>query len=306
MDHKTYLFFDCECANCFDGIGKICSLGYVLADDELNIIEQEDLVMNPECDFDWYLFSPKNKCQLAYSKDYFRANPNFAAYYKKIKKLFTNGNTYVGGFAVSNDVGFVNSACDRYYMDYILYRAFDVENLAEKVFGCKKKLFEWAEFLECDTSILTSHKSVDDAVATLMVFKKICEKLQKTPEEVLKENKDFFVTTEEVAQAAEERQYKKEMTAKIKAYYNKHSPNPIRKKYQGQKFELNKKVFSDLDRALNIAKRIYDGGGVIVERLKGAGNVVFLDDSIEPEKREAMEKKGLKIVLAEDIEKINV
>ena len=40
MDHKTYLFFDCECANCFDGIGKICSLGYVLADDELNIIEE--------------------------------------------------------------------------------------------------------------------------------------------------------------------------------------------------------------------------------------------------------------------------
>ena len=191
-------------------------------------------------------------------------------------------------------------------MDYILYRAFDVENLAEKVFGCKKKLFEWAEFLECDTSILTSHKSVDDAVVTLMVFKKICEKLQKSPEEVLKENKDFFVNTEEVAQAAEERQYKKEMTAKIKAYYNKHSPNPIRKKYQGQKFELNKKVFSDLDRALNIAKRIYDGGGVIMERLKGAGNVVFLDDSIEPEKKASMEKKGLKIVLAEDIEKINV
>ena len=39
MEHKTFLFFDCECANCFDGIGKICSLGYVLADDELNVIE---------------------------------------------------------------------------------------------------------------------------------------------------------------------------------------------------------------------------------------------------------------------------
>ena len=38
MNHTSYLFFDCECANCFDGIGKICSLGYVLADDELNII----------------------------------------------------------------------------------------------------------------------------------------------------------------------------------------------------------------------------------------------------------------------------
>lgn len=304
MDHKTYLFFDCECANCFDGIGKICSLGYVLADDELNIIEQEDLVMNPETEFDWYLFSPKNKCQLAYSKDYFRANPSFPSYYKRIKKLFTNGNTYVGGFAVANDVGFLNSACERYYQEYILYRAFDVENLAAKVYGKKMKLFEWAEFLECDTSLLSSHKSVDDAVATLLIFKKICEKLEKTPEEVLKENKELFVTTEEVAQQAEERQYKKEMTAKIKNYYNKRSPNPIRQSYKGQKFELNKKVFSDLDRALNIAKRIYDGGGMIVERLKGPGNVVFLDNEIDHEKKASMEKKGLKIVFAEDIEKI--
>lgn len=306
MDHKTYLFFDCECANCFDGIGKICSLGYVLTDDELNVLEQEDIVMNPETDFDWYLFSPKNKCQLAYSKDYFRAKPNFPSYYKRIRKMFTNGNTYVAGFAVGNDVGFVNSACERYYQDYIQYRAFDVENLAEKVYGTKKKLFEWAEFLECDISLLSSHKSVDDAMATMLVFKKICEKLQKGPEEVLKEYKEFFVTTEQIAEQAEERRYKKEMTAKIKAYYNKHSPNPIRKTYQGQKFELNKKVFSDLERALNIAKRIYDGGGVIMERLKDKGNIVFLDDDLEPEKRAAIEKKGLHIVMAEDIEKINV
>ena len=59
MNHKTFVFFDCECANTFDGVGKICSLGYVIADDELNIIESEDVVMNPECEFDWYLFSGK-------------------------------------------------------------------------------------------------------------------------------------------------------------------------------------------------------------------------------------------------------
>lgn len=306
MDHKTFLFFDCECANCFDGIGKICSLGYVLTDDEFNILEQEDLVMNPETEFDWYLFSPKNSCQLAYSKDYFRAKPPFSAYYKRIKKLFTNGNTYVGGFAVANDVGFLNSACERYYEEYIQYRAFDVCHLAEKVYGQKKKLFEWVQFLECDSSDLSKHKSVDDAVATMLVFKKICEKLEKAPEEVLKENKDFFVTTEEVAEIAQERQYKKEMMAKIKNYYNRRSPNPIRKIYQGQRFELNKKIFVDLERAFNITKRIYEGGGIIVERLKGPGNIVFLNNELGAERKAIFDKKGLKIVFAEDIEKLNV
>ena len=82
MNHKSFVFFDCECANVFDGVGKICSLGYVICDDDLTIIESEDVVMNPECDFDWYLFSGKGECKLAYSKDYFRSKPNFEAYYK--------------------------------------------------------------------------------------------------------------------------------------------------------------------------------------------------------------------------------
>ncbi|MCR5613888.1 exonuclease domain-containing protein [Treponema sp.] len=304
MDHKTFLFFDCECANCFDGIGKICSLGYVLCDDEFNVIEKDDIVMNPETEFDWYLFSPKNKCQLAYSKDYFRAKPNFESYYKRIKKLFSNGNTYVAGFAVENDVGFVNSACERYYKDLIMYRAFDVQNLLNQTFDTKKKLFEWAEFLECDLSQLESHKSVDDAMATMLVFKKVCEQKGKTAEEMMKENKGLFVSVEQVAQQMEERQYKKEMMTKIKAFYTKRSPNPIRKTYVGQKFELNKTVFTDLDRALNLVKRIYDGGGVIYERLKGDGNIVFLEDNLESEKREAILKKGYKIIFAEEIERI--
>ena len=62
MNHKSFVFFDCECANTFDGVGKICSLGYVICDDDLNIIESEDVVMNPECDFDWYLLSGKGDC----------------------------------------------------------------------------------------------------------------------------------------------------------------------------------------------------------------------------------------------------
>lgn len=305
MDHKTFLFFDCECANIFDGIGKLCSLGYVLVDDEFNILEKEDIVINPETEFDWYLFSQKNDCQLAYSKDYFRAKPNFESYYKRIKKMFTNGNCYIAGFSVSNDVGYVNNSCDRYYKELINFRAFDIEPLVKNIFNTKKKLFEWAEFLECDISKLQSHKSVDDAMATMLILKKICEKENLAPEELLKKYKEYFVSSEQVAEQEELRLYKKEMTSKIKAYFTKRSPNPIRKTYVGQKFELNKSVYSDLERALNIAKRIYEGGGVIYERLKDNGNVVFLEENeIAPEKKSSMEKKNLKIVLAQDIEKL--
>lgn len=304
MSHKTFLFFDCECANCFDGIGKICSLGYVLTDDEFNVIEKQDVVMNPETEFDWYLFSPKNKCQLAYSKDYFRANPNFESYYKSLKKLFSDGNCFIAGFAVANDVGFVNSACERYGLEYINYRAFDVAKLLEKVYGTKKKLGEWAEALEIDMTNIAKHKSVDDAMMTMLTFKKAAEKENKTAEEIFKEYKDFFVTTEQIANEAEQRRYKKEMMEKIKHYFNRKSPNPIRKDYQGIKFELNKSIYEDLDRALNISKRIYEGGGMIFERLKDKGTIVFYQDSITAEKKAGLEKKGYRIIFAEEIEKI--
>ena len=100
MNHKSFVFFDCECANTFDGVGKICSLGYVICDDDLNIIESEDVVMNPECDFDWYLLSGKGDCKLAYSKDYFRTKPNFESYYKDVKKLLRQQEVFINKIRV--------------------------------------------------------------------------------------------------------------------------------------------------------------------------------------------------------------
>ena len=55
MDN-TFLFFDIECANCFNGIGKMCSLGYVVINENFEILDEDDVVMNPETEFDWYLF----------------------------------------------------------------------------------------------------------------------------------------------------------------------------------------------------------------------------------------------------------
>lgn len=58
MDN-TFLFFDIECANCFNGIGKMCSLGYVIINENFEILDEDDVVMNPETEFDWYLSSQK-------------------------------------------------------------------------------------------------------------------------------------------------------------------------------------------------------------------------------------------------------
>ena len=308
MNHKSFVFFDCECANVFDGVGKICSLGYVICDDDLNIIESEDVVMNPECDFDWYLFSGKGECKLAYSKDYFRSKPNFEAYYKDIKKLFTTGNRYIAGFAVSNDLGFVNNACERYNEPYIQFRAFDLERYLERKYERKQKLSEWAEEFGVDVSKYQSHKSEDDAIMTMLCLKAECERTGQNVEEILSQKKDCFVSNEQILEQAEERAYRREVTEKIKRLYNKKSPMPRFKSVLGYRFELDRKVMHDVDEAFELVKRIYENGGMVCERITGrlpAGEkayAVFKKVPENPHFLKKLKERGVETMSLDELE----
>lgn len=305
MNHKQFVFFDCECANTYDGVGKICSLGYVITDDELNVMESEDVVINPECDFDWYLLSAKNECHLAYSKDYFRAKPNYESYYKDIKKLFTTGNRYIAGFAVGNDVSFVNSANERYNLPDINFRAFDLEKLLNKHYDTKRKLKEWAEFFGVNVAKFQSHKSVDDAMMTMLCMKKFCMEQEKTCEQVLQENKDYFISSEQMLIAAEERAYRKEMQEKIKRLYNKKNPMPRHKGLLGIHVELDGHVLKDVDYAFELVKRIYDNGGIVHEHCTGSGLCVFDVENVSELNENLVakvQKRGLEVITLSELE----
>lgn len=303
MNHKSFVFFDCECANTFEGIGKMCSLGYVICDDDLNVIESEDVVINPECEFDWYILSGKGECKLAYSKDFFRTKPNFESYYKSIKKLFTTGNRYIGGFAVSNDVGFVNSACQRYNCDYINFRAFDAEKYFENKYEKKQKLSQWAQEFGVNISKFQSHKSVDDAMMTMLCLKAECIKSGKSIEQVFTENKGFFISSEQMLIQAEERAYRREVTEKIKRLFGKVSPKPKFKKLIGQKFEIDGKLFKDVDTTFELVKKIYEYGGSVYEHLTTGGTVIFQNE-ISDQIKTKIEKRGLKCINIEDFYEI--
>lgn len=301
MDCKNFVFFDCECANTFDGVGKICSLGYVVCDSELNVIESEDVVMNPECEFDWYLFSGKGDIKLAYSKDYFRTRPNYERYYKAIKKLLTTGNRYIAGFAVGNDVGFVNDACGRYNLPYIQFRAFDLERYLERKYNEKKKLVQWAESFGVNVAKFQGHKSVDDAMMTMLCLKTECMRSGMDAEQILKDAKDCFVSNEQILEQAAERAYRREVMAKITRLYGKQSPKPRFKTVLGQRFELDKKVLRDVDRAFELVRRIYDNGGIVAEHISGNGEVVF-EDEPHPEQKKRLKSRGLGVISLPDLE----
>lgn len=206
---SSYLFFDIECANCFEGVGKICSFGYVLTDSDFNILETDDLVMNPECEFDWFLFSNRNGAKLAYPREYFRKQPNFLHFYEHIKELLTAENRKSFIFGSISDIGFVVTAIERYKQEWIDFCAYDLEKIIKKdneIFG---SLEARCTCLGIDNTDLQAHKSQDDSIMTMRLLKEFCAQKNVSVDDLIQANQDFLYTAKDFLKVREIRLKKK-------------------------------------------------------------------------------------------------
>lgn len=169
-----YLFFDAECANCFNGTGKIYSLGYVECDENLNIISSADIVLNPRARFDWYV----KKHMLSYDVDYILSRPDFRDAFKDIRALF-DGAVAVG-YDTERDVAYLNHEFLRYRtepfdIDYVDVKAFIKELTGE---DARKLSVEYANW--CLHPSEKDHNSNSDALHTLEITRAICSKTDKS------------------------------------------------------------------------------------------------------------------------------
>ena len=46
-----YVFFDIECACVYKCVAKICAFGYVVTDENYNVLAKEDILVNPKGKF---------------------------------------------------------------------------------------------------------------------------------------------------------------------------------------------------------------------------------------------------------------
>ncbi|MCR5490776.1 MAG: hypothetical protein K6F32_01430 [Bacilli bacterium] len=185
---KKMLFFDLECANCFDDIGKVCEFGAVITDMEFNVLERVFLMINPDDRFMLRGRGGGSDLVLAYSeKDYFNS-PKIAYYEKKIRDLLEDPETLVGGFAIDNDVSFLATDFDSYGLEQANYDCFDVQkwvSTEEGSISLEKAYQEWIPTEEKQP--FREHRSVDDAEMTMLVAKFYAKKNEKPVLELLKE-----------------------------------------------------------------------------------------------------------------------
>ena len=171
-----YIFFDIECANCFHGRGKICSFGYVITDEQFNVISKNDILVNPHSRFHLYGHGNHPGIVLGYDEKTFKSSPDFPKHYKNIRELLTKPGRLAFGFSVMSDAGYIKSECERYHKEIFDYRFIDIQ----RIFTDYKELENTPSLIKCAHEYGVSetqevHKSDDDSYFTMRVLKGLCE-----------------------------------------------------------------------------------------------------------------------------------
>ncbi len=183
-----YLFFDIECANCYNNCAKLFSLGYVITDENFNILhEKEDVLINPKDRFDWYVA----KKMMAYPREIFADKPPFPDFYEFFKEMFEDPDTIVIGYAVTNDVHFLQDDCRRYGLEPFTYRFYDVQQIyARQPENNTAKNLEDSLLSWCGIEAENLHRSDEDAYNTMLILKAIAAYHGKNLTEILEEYPD--------------------------------------------------------------------------------------------------------------------
>ncbi len=175
------LFFDMEFAN-GQVPGSIYSIGYLMTDESFHVIlPQTDELINPDCSWNEYV----EQNILAYPKEEVEAAPTFADRYESLKALFEGADIAVG-FAVSNDTRALKRACERYGLEQISLKSFDVERLCrmmeehKEAHGLGGYVQAW-----CGEEPDHRHRSDGDAYATMLLLRAICKHLHVDAEMIV-------------------------------------------------------------------------------------------------------------------------
>ncbi|MBR5280598.1 MAG: 3'-5' exonuclease [Clostridia bacterium] len=167
-----YLFFDIECANCYDGAGKICEFGYVLTDENFAVLEEKSLKINPRAPFDKKGFG-MGGIHLEHPFAFYKTQPDFPYFYPRIQQLLCSPDHLVVGHGTENDVRFLLNECERYDMLPLDFKFYDTCELAKVLYGRTNNLnlkALYGEFCGHD-DVEQNHRSLEDAYMTRDVAK---------------------------------------------------------------------------------------------------------------------------------------
>lgn len=171
-----YLFYDIESAKNDDKNGNICEFGYVLTNEKFEILEKDNILINPNVIGNWDYYVVKNL--LSYPKQKYLECDKFESVYTKIKELFKTANCiFIFGDPTKADIKKINEECKRNKLEYINFTVYDIQKIYQnyKKVKIEKGLYKVLG-LEGITSLGTEHNAMDDAENAMLLLKFITGK----------------------------------------------------------------------------------------------------------------------------------
>ena len=289
-----YLFFDIECSNCINGIGKMCEFGYVLTDERLKILSQDDIPMSPGEGREnrFILTGRKNErdLQLAYDEEFYFSQPEFPFFFNRIKKLVEDPDTICFAFSMENDIAHLYHSCTRYKKEPFNYICYDVQKMASKYLEEKQQVSLKHACLEIvgphSTMNLIEHLSRDDAKMELLVFEAISVLEQISPKELLDISESAKTNSAEFMKEAKERARKKHEKNQGHILYRKYivrDEELDKEEYIGRRYNVSGKIKSNLDAVKKAIAYIRNKKGIFSNRLDKTDYFIVLDDANKEE-----------------------
>ena len=172
-----YLFFDIECAGVSKNMARICAFGYCLTDDKFQILEKEDLLINPQSKFHLTDRRGEQGIVLPYSYGEFKNYPTFPELHPKIKTLLEDKETIIAGHATMNDVKYLNLECKRFGLPSFTFDFADTQFIYMNKTGEFSRQFGLQAIADELKVEFTPHRAVDDAYATMRIAQAICREI---------------------------------------------------------------------------------------------------------------------------------
>lgn len=308
------VFFDIECACVHKTYAKICAFGYVVCDERFNILEKEDILINPKGRFELTDRKGEKGIVLPYEYEEFKKHPAFPAVYPKIKALLEDKNNIVLGHAVLNDVKYLNLETRRFKLPSFRFAFNDSQLIFMSYISDFSHQFG-LEYIANELGVeFTPHRAADDAYATMRVIEAMCrergcdylglkEALAVTDGKI-----ENYAVTRPISRGFKkytaQRNAAKEARARARCkFFNRLSRKRIKKegKLKGVCFLFSRAVEDDIERSIPFLDRIYELGGRYSQQLAGCNVYVAEEDDTTVRTNAARAVENLRIVTPEQL-----
>lgn len=274
----NFLFFDIECASVSKNTAKICAFGYVLCDDKFNIIEKQDILLNPQGGFHLTDRKGNRGLVLPYEYDDFVNHPTFPMLYDKIKTLLEGKDNIVLGHSTLNDVKYLNLETKRFKLPSFKFPFSDSQIIYMSYINDFSKQLGLGVIATQLGVEFTEHRAVEDAYATMKIVEAMCKAKGVDYQTLIQDLKiecgyikgyNIVVPTSQgekdyLAEKARQKQALSKIREKLFKYVSKKKVNKSGKLY-GKVFCFTSTIGDDLPKAKALIDRIYLNGGTYVQ-----------------------------------------